>query len=69
MLTDPSPEQDSVARANVRLLAAAPDLLNAAETLLAELHARIDTAPANAVPVFIGIAALSDAINKARGRS
>jgi hypothetical protein len=54
---------------DANLIAAAPCLLKAAERLLAELHARIDCAPKDAVPVFIGIAALSDAINKARGRN
>lgn len=47
------------------LIAAAPDLLAAAETVLAGLNERIDAAT-DSVPVFAGIAALSDAINKAR---
>jgi len=50
--------------------AAAPELLEAAETVLADLNERIDAAcqsDASSVPVFAGIAALSDAINKARG--
>lgn len=34
-ITNPSPEQDEVARANVRLIAAAPDLLEALKRLLA----------------------------------
>jgi len=52
-----------------RLIAAAPELLKAAQIVLAGLNARIDQA-SNArmpVPVFNGIADLHDAINKATG--
>ena len=49
------------------LAAAAPDLLAAAVAVLKGLNARIDAADETAVPVFAGIAALSDAINKATG--
>jgi hypothetical protein len=52
-------------RANARLIAAAPDLLAAAQSALAGLNARIDAAPKDKVPVFAGIAALQDAISKA----
>lgn len=55
--------------ANTRLICAAPDLLAAAEKVLAGLEARIEAAPPNAVPVFDGIAELHDAINKARDHS
>jgi hypothetical protein len=56
--------------ANAFLIAAAPDLLAAAEKVLAGLNARIDFAAKvkSPVPIFDGIADLSDAINKARGR-
>jgi|GEM_PF-1192213 len=54
--------------ANARLIAAAPDLLEAAQKVLAHLEARIEGAPSNAVPVFDGIAELHDAISKAEGR-
>jgi hypothetical protein len=53
---------------NARLIAAAPDLLEAAKLVLAGLEARIDAASASAVPVFDGIANLHDAIAKAEGR-
>lgn len=59
------PEKQAEFNANVRLIAAAPDLLSAAKTLMADLHARIELAPVNAKPVFRGIAELHDAINKA----
>ncbi len=55
------------AMADARLIAAAPDLLEAAKVVLAGLNARIDSAPANAVPLFTGISALHDAIAKAGG--
>lgn len=54
-----------MAEADARLIAAAPDLLTAAQTVLAGLNARIDAAPDTAKPVFNGIAELHDAINKA----
>ena len=53
--------------ANARLIAAAPDLLAAAQVVLAGLHARIDAADLSAVPVFSGIAELHDAISRATG--
>lgn len=55
--------------ADIRLIAAAPELYEAAETVFAGLNARIDAACASggSVPVFDGIAALSDALAKARG--
>lgn len=53
---------------NARLISAAPNLLAAAVEVLAELNARLDAAPSSAKPVFRGIAALSDAINKATGQ-
>ncbi len=52
---------------DARLIAAAPDLLAAAKVVLAGLNAHIDSAPANAVPLFTGISALHDAIAKAGG--
>lgn len=58
--------------ANARLIAAAPELLAAAEIVLAGLNARIDQASAeggHSVPVFNGIADLHAAINKAGGRT
>jgi hypothetical protein len=54
--------------ANARLIAAAPDLYEAAKVVLAGLCERIDAAPKNAVPVFAGIADLHAAIAKAEGR-
>jgi len=54
---------------NARLIAAAPELLKAAQIVLAGLNARIDQA-SNArmpVPVFNGIADLHNAIVKATG--
>jgi hypothetical protein len=60
--------RDAADEANARLIAAAPDLLAAAETVLAGLNERIDTAT-DRTPVFAGIAALSDAIHKARGEA
>jgi hypothetical protein len=50
--------------ADARLTAAAPDLLAAAQTVLAGLDARIRHAK-DSTPVFEGIAALHDAIAKA----
>lgn len=55
------------AMANARLIAAAPELLEAAQTVLAGLLVRIDAAPSSSKPVFNGIAELHDAINKAAG--
>jgi hypothetical protein len=57
----------SDAQANARLCAAAPDLLEAAKTVLLGLNARIDAAK-DKTPVFAGIAALHAAIAKAGGR-
>lgn len=58
-------------RANCTLAAAAPDLLEAAKTVLAHLNARIDRAveEGQPVPLFDGIAALHDAISKAEGQA
>jgi glycerate kinase len=42
-------------------------LLEAAQTVLAGLNERIDTAPLSAVPVFAGIADLHSAILQATG--
>jgi hypothetical protein len=61
-----NPNDALEASANANLIAAAPDLLAAAETVLAGLNERIDAAT-DRTPVFAGIAALSDAIHKARG--
>lgn len=57
-----------VSQPDMALIAAAPDLLAAAKTVLADLEARIDAAPSTAKPVFRGIADLLTAINKAEGR-
>lgn len=54
--------------ANACVFTAASQLLAAAEKVLAHLNARIDQAPSNAKPVFIGIVDLHDAIAAARGR-
>lgn len=51
--------------ATARLIAAAPDLLEAAMIVYAELNARIDAAPDTAKPVFRGLAELHTAIAKA----
>jgi hypothetical protein len=53
---------------NARLIAAAPDLLAAAKTVLDGLHRRIDAAR-DETPVFDGIAALHDAIASAESSS
>jgi hypothetical protein len=55
------------AEPDLMAMAAAPDLLEAAKTVLAGLNARIDQASEEGqpVPVFDGIAALHDAIRKA----
>ncbi len=55
-------------QANGHLLAAAPDLLEAAKIVLAGLNARIDAADGHHVPVFDGIADLHTAIAKAEGK-
>jgi hypothetical protein len=54
---------------NGRLIAAAPDLLEAARKVLPHLNARIDAASAagQPVPLFDGIADLHAAISKATG--
>ncbi|MBX8528494.1 hypothetical protein K5D32_02405 [Pseudomonas cichorii] len=54
-------------KANAKLIAAAPELLEAAIAVLADLSERIDAAVAERrpSPVFAGIAALHDAVNKA----
>lgn len=52
--------------ANGVLFAAAPQLLAAAQTVLAGLNTRIEAA-GSVVPVFDGIADLHDAISKAGG--
>lgn len=54
-------------QANAVLWSAAPDLLAAAQKVLAGLNARIDAAPSSAKPVFDGIADLHGAINRATG--
>lgn len=51
--------------ANARLIAAAPDLLAAAQTVLADLNARIEAARGGPVPLFRGIADLHAAIARA----
>lgn len=56
---------EATMNANAHLIAAVPDLLTAAQTVLADLHARIDAAGAGPVPVFRGIADLHSAIAKA----
>lgn len=65
------PEEEGIeppTDANARLIAAAPDLLAAAQTILADLDARIQQAPRGMVPVFRGIADLHAAIAKALGQ-
>lgn len=52
---------------NVHLIAAAPELLEACEIVLAGLDARITEAPRNSIPVFAGIAQMFSAISKAKG--
>lgn len=55
--------------ADARAISALPDLLDAAQLVLAGLNDRIDAAVANGkpTPVFAGIARLHDAIFKATG--
>lgn len=60
---------EAESKANALLVAASPDLLDAAKKVMAGLVARIEAAPSNSVPVFDGIAELHDAINKAEGRT
>ncbi|MFN3169266.1 MAG: hypothetical protein ACE37E_01075 [Hyphomicrobiales bacterium] len=55
--------------ANARLIAAAPELLEAAQAVYAGLVERIAEAPTSAKPVFYGIAELHDAIGKALGET
>lgn len=55
---------ESQQRANAKLIAAAPELLAAAQKVLDGLHARIDMAKVE-TPVFVGIADLASAIAKA----
>ena len=57
------------AAANANLIAAAPDLLAAAEEVYDGLVARIQSACPTSVPVFKGIADLHAAIAKAKGSS
>jgi len=54
---------------DARLIAAAPELLEAAQIVLAGLNARIEGADLESVPVFDGIADIHDAINKATGET
>jgi hypothetical protein len=65
------PVTSDEAKANARVIAAAPDLLDAARTVLAGLVARIEAASATGSPVqiFDGISALDAAIRKASGPS
>lgn len=58
---------DDDAHALGQAFAAVPQLLTAAETVLAGLMERIDNADPKAVPVFKGIADLHAAVAKARG--
>jgi len=56
-------------RENAAAIAALPELLAAAKTVLAGLNARIDVATASRKPVFNGIADLHAAICKAEGNT
>jgi len=60
-----SQKQWEAIQANAELIAAVPDLLEAAQKIYAHLIARIDAAPSTAKPVFDGIVELHDAIAKA----
>ena len=58
---------DEAVEANINLVVAAHELLDAAELVLSGLNARIENAPRGAIPVFLGISNLHDAIKKAKG--
>ena len=64
------PQHRETTAANARLIAAAPELYEAVETLVNHLNERIDDACKNnpeSGPVFTGIVAAQDALAKARG--